>query len=1005
VIGLFIKIPFHSQIRNSEPRLAAELEKAVDEVVSAFAASRFAIEESYLLIFDEFSRPCRLRAAEAARSLMLKLSAIAARLFGWALLLDAGASSADESLGIVKRLWFDIEVDGLYLSARSKAYFADYFSLEPNHGEGKGVLAVQNALYARPALLAEGLVSEGMGEVPAWSVDQLVDVLGELVIGPNIGKTLLVLGQGQGPSRCIESALSKLYPDSSTRFLRISASAVEGAPYGPIASSLKNASGASAHLSGPERGLLNELPSLLDFLRRSPYRRAYSPQIDVRLRLCANAFLKNYAREMRANGLPAFLILEGIEDFPDPSIMLILRLAQEDLAGEGLAILAEGSDSPRCWIGPASRILAITGSDPAAIAKAALRGATAVSASSASAALALTTAGDPLRFKLALRLLASGQDILPDASTESLAAKTLATFPREYAELFLDLRLGEQVLTDECMESYLRDSGYYPGVRAPVYDSLAELGFITREARPRIATSAAASRSEDALPDGGAAVRADFTARLLKLREQGLIIPSAAFYRHISMDRGHSGATEAEGIRNDYALAFDCIAADAIYGVSEPPGAETLDSPLEPMARFLHAYALSERAACLSALENLEANVTKLSAIAGLAGNPRPEAGLQLDASLRLAKAVASLARATFEYADGRAQKAAILAKEALINLHALGAHKAEAKAHRILGLCALAQEQVQEGADYLANAYDLASSLPEPFECILSATAEAAADFSLGDLSKAASRADAAADWAASAFRADWESAAAFIKGRASLEIGRYEEAEEYFGRVRTIARVYGEAEAGRRAEIWIGRSAAFAGEELRAREILRRFGDDAEALWFLAELEAWENSPVKAVTFADEALALAVLPRFSTADSFDWGSGFASLEGRAVGFCATRSYLYDQIAAFRDFAAGMASPETEGADCAARLATRVREDRLAVIHPSSHLYLFYRYLILERMSPGSMDGATALSKAFKALQVRSTRMGESAHKDGFLQANRWNHALIDAARRHKLI
>jgi hypothetical protein len=80
-------------------------------------------------------------------------------------------------------------------------------------------------------------------------------------------------------------------------------------------------------------------------------------------------------------------------------------------------------------------------------------------------------------------------------------------------------------------------------------------------------------------------------------------------------------------------------------------------------------------------------------------------------------------------------------------------------------------------------------------------------------------------------------------------------------------------------------------------------------------------------------------------------------------------------------------------------------REDRLAAIHPAAHVYLYYRYLLLERAAPSSMDGATALSKAFKALQMRSMRMGEASLKDGFLESNRWNRALLEAARSRKLI
>jgi hypothetical protein len=99
------------------------------------------------------------------------------------------------------------------------------------------------------------------------------------------------------------------------------------------------------------------------------------------------------------------------------------------------------------------------------------------------------------------------------------------------------------------------------------------------------------------------------------------------------------------------------------------------------------------------------------------------------------------------------------------------------------------------------------------------------------------------------------------------------------------------------------------------------------------------------------------------------------------------------------------MTSPEAEALEHASRLASMAREDRLASLHPAAHIYLFYRYLILERAAPNSMDGATALSKAFKALQMRSMHMGEASLKDGFLESNRWNRALLEAAKLRKLI
>jgi hypothetical protein len=323
-----------------------------------------------------------------------------------------------------------------------------------------------------------------------------------------------------------------------------------------------------------------------------------------------------------------------------------------------------------------------------------------------------------------------------------------------------------------------------PAFAFPVYEALSTLGFITREARPRIASASATRRIEDALPDVGKALRGDFVRRLLKLREEGLILSSTALFRRLAAESENSGERSPGGL----ALVLDCISADAIYGPSYVQGRETLAHFLEPLVDFLGSYAASDRDGSLAALQRLEAAVADI----GTEG--------------ALAKETASLARASLDYAEGRVQAAASRAKQALMGLHSLGAHKAEAKSHRLLGLCALAQEQVQEGADYLSNAYEMAEAIPEPLECILAATTEAAADFTLGDLGRAVARSEAAEAWAAKSFRADWESAAAFIIGRAALEIGHCERAEECFGRVRAIARVYAQADASRRAEIWTG-------------------------------------------------------------------------------------------------------------------------------------------------------------------------------------------------------
>lgn len=987
MIGLYAKVPYHSQIRSSEPRLAEQLAEAAGKAAAAFAGTLHQTEESFYMTFDESSRPCRLRAAEAARALAESLRGLAPRLLGWAVVLDSGSSGKDEALEQAKRLWYGVQGDGLHLSERAAESFAGYFEVARPEGPRRGgipaVLAAKEAVFARPTLPADPEAALGDRTRDA---EAALDALGGIVTGQDPGTAIAVLGPGAEPFRCLGFALSKLYPAPARPFLRLRSSAVENPPYAPLTESLdellasyRGGPGPGSLLSGAERALLEDLAPVLEFLGTSPYRHRCSPGIDVRLGICAAAALRLYAREMRSRSLPALVILEGIERFPRESLSLVLELVGKRLRDEGIVLVACGERLPRAWADLAARRVEVSGPGPSDMARAAMAAAEAAGEPSAAPALAMAAAGDPLRLRLALRIASTGGRLSAGARAEDLASRALSTFPIEYAELLLALRLGEEVLTDEGMEGFLGSMGYVPGIRPLVYSALGDLGLVGPGRRPRILSREAAASAEGALPDGGAAVKAAFSARLLALRESRGAMASVAFFRRVY---GVDGADEGR-----LRLLYDCLASDAAYGPSEPEGADPVDSPLWPLGGFLSGYASGGRDESLAALERLEAAASR-------AGGPEG-----------LASASASLGRAAFDYADGRAQAAAARAKGAIISLHALGAARAEARAHRIMGLCSLAQGEAQEGSDYLANAFDLASAAPDPMESALCALGEAAALLTLGDVGRASRRAEAAADWARAAFRADWEAAASFVRGRAALELGRSEDAEERFGTVRALARIYGLPAAATRAEIWTGRAAALAGDGERAAEMLSRHPGDVEATWFRAEAEYWYGSASRASALASEALARAPRPGFASADAFDWNSGFASVEGRVVGFSAGRTYLADQILAFREFAAGLADPALESAARAASLSALAREDRIAALHPSAHLYAFYRYLVLEAAAPGSMDATTALSKAFKALQLRSARMSESSLKEGFMEANRWNGAIVAAARSRKLI
>jgi hypothetical protein len=972
MIGLLVKIPFFGQIKKAEPRLAAQIRAAIEDAARASAAKISLSDEPAFLSFDDRLSPGRLRAAEAGRLLVESLKALGPRLHGWCLILDSCLPGEEEDLRHFKRLWYGIRSDGFFLGPNAENAFERYFSTSQTRDGSPGgkelCIPILQALHAHPALPNEALPPAPSGPF----LERVIDELGALGIGNSPARALVILGPERAPIEVLNAGLDYLYGPKAKTFLRFRSSTVSSSPYGPLLEGFSILGDWAAALPDPllflskaELVLFNELKLILDFLSRSPFRAAYSAALDVRLRICTMATLRLYARERRTASLPAFVILEGIDRFSPVCLALSRLFLEETLFEEGVSVIALGSKMPEQWPLDTSRRLDMpAGAKPEGFRLGAQLW--------TKARIAGETPSEKSRG--AVRIAA-------DTSIEELARITLSDFPCEYAELLYALSLGEEVLRDDDMDSFLDSMGYVLGMRTFMCAQLSALGFLTEGKRPRIASATAAKAAQLVLEDTRDKLRVAFAERLLALHAQRRIIASQALYRRI----GNFGSVLAAP--SSLGFFLDCATADALYGPSEP-GADKPDSPLAAYAVFLDAYAAGDGKAAELALSELEAGTRA--------------AGASVED--RLASDMVSLSRAALEYAAQNPASAANKAKNALIDLHALGAQQSEARAHRILGLCALAQGQVQEGADYLANAFEIAESVGSPLCSILSAQAESAAYLVLGDIGRAQARTAVFVSRASTSFRSDWEMAGAFMEGRIAFELGAYAAAEEAFGRVRVLARVYRSLSAALRAEIWIGRAASCAGETERARSLLARGGDDPEALWFLAELEHWEGRRLEAASLIESAARVVSHPGFASADVFDWSSGFASIEGRAVGFAAGRSYAADQIAAFRDYCAALNSP-TQARERAERLALQAREERLALTHPSIHLYLFYRYLILKEIGSGPMDAASVLSKAFKALQIRAGRMNDAVQKSSFMEKNRWNREILAEARRHKLI
>jgi hypothetical protein len=218
--------------------------------------------------------------------------------------------------------------------------------------------------------------------------------------------------------------------------------------------------------------------------------------------------------------------------------------------------------------------------------------------------LAQAAEGDLFRLGLALRL--AGKLLLPQRriDTTELAALALGSFPPEFAELALALDLAEEVLDDACLDDFLGAAGFVTGIRPLLFEQLALLGMLSREARPRLLRPEAARAALDLSTDGGSLLRSRFSGRLLALHAERSISPSEALFRRMDP------SVLSPSTRSLFYL--DCVAADALYGPSEGRATPPVAIPIPGLAAFLIAYGANDAAAAAEALAGLEAVAVKL---------------------------------------------------------------------------------------------------------------------------------------------------------------------------------------------------------------------------------------------------------------------------------------------------------------------------------------------------------------------------------------------------------
>jgi hypothetical protein len=133
------------------------------------------------------------------------------------------------------------------------------------------------------------------------------------------------------------------------------------------------------------------------------------------------------------------------------------------------------------------------------------------------------------------------------------------------------------------------------------------------------------------------------------------------------------------------------------------------------------------------------------------------------------------------------------------------------------------------------------------------------------------------------------------------------------------------------------------------------------------------------------------------------DWRSGFAQCEFMLIPGKLFRNRF---VSMYQALARSRIETSAEGKEeLVNRVRQLLREDFFANTDPGEVFYLHAYYRILKETGAAQVDLNTAVSMAFKRLQLRAGRIDGSDARQTFLTWHYWNGALSQAAKEYKLI
>jgi hypothetical protein len=548
-------------------------------------------------------------------------------------------------------------------------------------------------------------------------------------------------------------------------------------------------------------------------------------------------------------------------------------------------------------------------------------------------------------------------------------------------------------------EELFEEEGLHPLVYRRALEMLAASGVVDTALDPRPRIPDFISRAEEALGNKKEAIRAMVRNRLLSWVDSGRLLPCFNLLRILSELGGEGGSAVAlKALRGDIFNGTCGNIEDAVRQgyFDRLTGTKNAKSNARGGAQsFLWVYKTLKALVSLGVREIREAFSEAPPGDVEFPGLQSQILANRISFSLGI-KDIAAASQA---------------AKEAMLLNQELNG--GAVSSYRYFALVNIFKQRLDDALEYISFAVEQAEKTESNDELMISACFAAAAQFLYGNLSKAERFALKAEEAAVKLGHIEWAGRARFLRGKILFETGYYAGALEIFNSLagQSLGNAASASLRPGTLAAWTARAAFFLNGEksgfaagpdscsdapLFAIEAACLSGDYREAEKLA---EKWRASSFESGSFDSSSID----DDFLFTEQPDWRSGFAQCEFMLI---PERLFRGRFVSVYHALARSGIEMSGEGKEELVNSVWQLlREDFFVNTDPNEVFYLYAYYRILKETGAAQVDLNTAVSMAFKRLQLRAGRIDDDEARQTFLTRHYWNGALSRAAKEYKLI